>query len=101
MSAMTWEPIAIVASLWFAAGMTCASILYRRGHEGWHWMFACGLAGPLAFHIVVNQARAADRDGERPPVASTGRFVDPSTTRASLRRSKSGRAAASASRRRQ
>lgn len=71
-TAMTWEPIAIVASLWFAAGMTCASTLYRRGHDGWHWMFICGLAGPLAFLVVADQARTVERDTRPRTIARTG-----------------------------
>jgi hypothetical protein len=56
-TAVTWEPIAIVVALWWATGMTAASILYRRGHDGWHWMFICAAAGPLAGLIVADQAR--------------------------------------------
>lgn len=69
---MPWEPIAVVASLWFAAGMTCASTLYRRGHEGWHWMFICGLAGPLAFLVVADQARTVERDTRPRTIARAG-----------------------------
>jgi hypothetical protein len=69
---MTWEPIAIVASLWLAAGMTCASTLYRRGHDGGHWMFICGLAGPLAFLVVADQARTVERETRPRTIARTG-----------------------------
>jgi hypothetical protein len=37
--------------------MTAANLLYRRGHDGGHWLVACGLAGPLAFLFVADQAR--------------------------------------------
>lgn len=72
MTAVTWEPIAIVVSLWFATGMTGASNLYRRGHDGWHWMFICGLAGPLAFLVVADQARTIERVTEPRTIARSG-----------------------------
>lgn len=71
-TAMTWEPIAIVVSLWFATGMTCASNLYRRGHDGWHWMFNCGLTGPLAFLVVADRARTVERDIRPRTIARSG-----------------------------
>lgn len=71
-TAMPWEPIAVVASLWFAAGMTCASTLYRRGHDGWHWMVICGLAGPLSFLVVADQARTVERDTRPRTVTRVG-----------------------------
>lgn len=57
---MTWELALIGASLWLAAGMTIASALYRRGHDGWHWMLICGIAGPLAVLVLANQARVVE-----------------------------------------
>ncbi len=57
---MSWEHFVIIASLWLASGMTAASILYRRGHDGWHWLLLCGIAGPLAALIVVDQARIVE-----------------------------------------
>ena len=54
---MTWEPIALVVSLWFAIGMTCASSLYRRGHDGWHWTLA-RWAGENAPAAIVTTRRA-------------------------------------------
>jgi len=54
---MSWEPIAMVALLWWSSGMTAASILYRRGHDGWHWLAICALAGPLSVLLVLDQAR--------------------------------------------
>lgn len=67
MTAMAWEHIAIGISLWLAAGMTFASILYRRGHDGWHWMLVCGIAGPFASLIVADQVRLVEPDAR--PVA--------------------------------
>jgi hypothetical protein len=57
---MSWEPFVIVASLWLAAGMTFASTLYRRGHDGWHWMLVCAIAGPVSALLVADQARIVE-----------------------------------------
>lgn len=54
---MSWEPILLAAALWWGIGMTAANVLYRRGHESAHWLVACGLAGPLGFLLVADQAR--------------------------------------------
>lgn len=66
---MAWEPIAIVASLWFAAGMTFANILHRRGHDGWHWMLVCAIAGPVAVLLVADHGRLRRR--RRRPLSLT------------------------------
>lgn len=57
MSVVSWESIFIVALLWWSSGMTAASILYRRGHDGRHWLAICAIAGPLSLLLVVDQAR--------------------------------------------
>ncbi|HET7720038.1 MAG TPA: hypothetical protein VFK43_08735 [Acidimicrobiales bacterium] len=61
---MTFEPIVVLASLWLAAGMTFASILYRRGHDGWHWMLVCAVTGPVSALLVADQARFVEPDAE-------------------------------------
>lgn len=50
----------IVALLWWSSGMTAASVLYRRGHDGWHWLAICAIAGPLSLLLVVDQARVVE-----------------------------------------
>ena len=54
---MTWGLWSIVAALWWASGMTAASALYRRGHDGWGWLIAGALLGPFAFLLPLDQAR--------------------------------------------
>lgn len=59
---MTVELWLIVISLWLFAGMTGASILYRRGHTGWRWMIVCSIAGPLSLAVVLDQIRFVEPD---------------------------------------
>lgn len=56
-AAMTWGPWVLVAALWWASGMTAVSALYRRGHDGWGWLVAGALLGPIAFLLLLDQAR--------------------------------------------
>jgi len=63
-STLDWEPIAVLASLWFAAGMTFASTLYRRGHDGWHWMLVCAIAGPVSALFAADQARFVEPEAK-------------------------------------
>lgn len=69
---MPWQPIVLLASLWLAAGMTFASILYRRGHDGWHWMLVCGIAGPFAALLVADQARFVEPEARPHVLGTTG-----------------------------
>lgn len=57
MTEMTWELAIVIASLWVAAGMTAASVAYRAGRDGWHWMLVCAVAGPVSVLVVAGQTK--------------------------------------------
>lgn len=72
MNAVGWESFAVVGSLWLAAGMSFASVLYRRGHDGWHWMPVCAVAGPLALLLVADQASFVEPQAKARRVGELG-----------------------------
>lgn len=80
MTAVTWELLVIVIALWLAAGLTSASILYRRGRDGWRWMFICAFAGPFAATVVTNQALAREQATPLIPTSADA-GVTPETAR--------------------
>ncbi|MGH9009836.1 MAG: hypothetical protein ACRDYF_08335, partial [Acidimicrobiia bacterium] len=59
------------AAVWFAAALTAAATMRRRGHDGFAWAVLFAVLGPLAVPLAVSAER------HRPPEPSPGEHPGP------------------------